>query len=95
MASGENGEKKVTPERLMAAFGDLLRNGCQVNEHLGVCYVIGLIGPLDPETHEQPFMFQSNANELSVVNKLMAKMLDEAALMEEDPRIIDPNTVTH
>lgn len=86
---------EATTDRLIKAFAALLREGCSKNEHLGVCYVVGLIGPVDPETEEQPFLFQSNAASLSVASKLMAKMLDEAALMEEDPRILDPNMTTH
>jgi len=88
-------KEEATTERLIEAFAALLREGCSKNEHLGICYVVGFIGPVDPETDEQPFLFQSNAVHLSVVSKLMAKMLDEAALMEEDPRIIDPNMTTH
>lgn len=88
-------KEEATTERLIEAFARLLREGCIKNEHLGVCYVVGFIGPIDPETNEQPFLFQSNADSISVVNKLMAKMLDEAALMEEDPRILDPSMMTH
>ena len=89
------GKEEATTERLIEAMATLLREGCSKNEHLGVCYVAGFIGPVDPETEEQAFLFQSNAVSLSVVNKLMAKMLDEAALMEEDPRILDPGMTTH
>jgi len=88
-------KEEATTERLIEAFATLLREGCSKNEHLGVCYVVGFIGPIDPETNEQPFLFQSNFVSLPAVNKLMAKMLDEAALMEEDPRIIDPNMTQH
>lgn len=88
-------KEEATTERLIEAFATLLREGCSKNEHLGICYVAGFIGPVDPETEEQPFLFQSNAISLPMVSKLMAKMLDEAALMEEDPRIIDPNMTTH
>ena len=91
----EKEEEEVTTERLIEAFATLLRNGCEKNEHLGVCYVAGFFGPMDPETGEQPFLFQSNALTLSVATKIMARMLDEAALMEEDPRIIDPSMTTH
>ena len=86
---------EASTERLIEAFATLLREGCSKNEHLGVLFVAGFIGPVDPETEEQAFLFQSNANSLATVNKLMAKMLDEAALMEEDPRIIDPGLTTH
>ncbi len=95
MATEKPKKEEATAERLIQAFATLLRNGCATNEHLGICYAVGLVGPVDPETEEQPFLFQSNAVSLSVVNKLMAKMLDEAALMEEDPRIIDPALTTH
>ena len=95
MASEKEGQEEVTTELLIEAFARLLRDGCQANEHLGICYVVGLIGPVDPVTNEQPFLFQSNAIALPIVNKLMAKMLDEAAMMEEDPRIIDPSISTH
>ena len=88
-------KEAATTEKLIEAFARLLREGCARNEHLGVCYVVGFIGPVDPETEEQPFLFQSNALSLPVVNKLMAKMLDEASLLDEDPRILDPNLTTH
>lgn len=84
-----------TTEGLIDAFAAMLRHGCQNNDHLGVCYVVGFMGPMDPETSEQAFMFQSNANTLPVINRIMARMLDEAAAMDEDPLIIDPNQTQH
>ncbi len=88
-------EKETTTEMLIEAFSNMLRQGCLNNEHLGVCYVVGFMGPLDPETNEQAFMLQSNAGRLPTVNRIMARMLDEAAMMDEDPVIIDPNQTQH
>ncbi len=84
-----------TTEGLIEAFAAMLRSGCADNDHLGVCFVVGFMGPMDPETSEQAFMFQSNINSLSNINRIMARMLDEAAQMDEAPLIIDPNSTQH
>lgn len=84
-----------TTETLIEAFATLLREGCITNGSLGVCFVVGFMGPMDPETGEQAFMFQSNADSLPVVNRIMARMLDEAAQMDEAPLIVDPNSIQH
>lgn len=88
-------EEERTAAKLMLAFGRLLREGCLNNEDMGICYVLGCVGPADPDTGVQELLFQSNAVSLSVVAKIMSRMLDEAALMEEDPVILTPDGVSH